>query len=727
LACAFQQTDPSNQLQNEIKQPEIARATNLSACEWLVIAISSAALFANTMNSKPLQSANDRSRWSTVWSLVHQGSFQIDDIDSQPNWRTIDKVRHNGHFYSTKPAILSTVTAAVYWVVHKTTGLNLFQETESTTRLILLIVNWLPMTIAFIVMGRLLLRCSESELVRILALSAFCFGSLVPSYATTLNNHSVAVVCLVFSLAFLFRVVIDARGSTTYERRGRETRAERGRGRETRAERERGRETRAERGRRTDFLWAGFWAALVPCNELPAALFGIAAFVLMLKASCRQTLRYFIPGALIPLVAYFVLNWMATGGWKPFYLYYGTEKYRYVFQGIPSYWMNPRGMDQSIDSPVVYFVHCVIGHHGIFSLSPIFLLLVCTLLRRQSWSAKPARVFIWLGFGLSVAVLGFYLTRTSNYNYGGNTFGLRWMLWLTPFWILGLVPALEWCVERRVRLAGVFVLLGISVFSSLSAARNPWGESWLFYQMKTAGWIDYSNPAPKFPFKRELHTWFSEIPQNDSVGVWVEFTSSGSASDTLGRRPDRLRLTDHGPQTKNGKLTREIEFKLTEGAGKTETIQLWFDTEAFYSGESVGQSIVAFESTGDHEWQQIYTLVRGIPTQRAYRPGVTRYVKTDLQDDYFTCQRAATQVTEDWHEQRNHRLIDLGAESTDRRRNVRKAIRTNTLGVRIRFRCDTWLCRDVPFGVVQFELSEFDARTGAPLSLRRFLLTDCSQ
>jgi hypothetical protein len=32
--------------------------------------------------------------------------------------------------------------------------------------------------------------------------------------------------------------------------------------------------------------------------------------------------------------------------------------------------------------------------------------------------------------------------------------------------------------------------------------------------------------------------------------------------------------------------------------------------------------------------------------------------------------------------QRNQRLIDLGAESADRRRKRRKTLRTNTLGVR---------------------------------------------
>lgn len=639
----------------------------LSAWEWLVVAIGSAALFANTVTSTPLKSANDRSRWSTVWALVHRGTYQIDEIDQQSDWRTIDKVRHDEHFYSSKPPILATVTAGVYWGVHHATGLDLYDDPVSTTRLVLLIVNWLPTSIAFIVMGRLLLRCSHNEFVRTLALAAFCLGSLVPSYATTLNNHSVAAVCLVFSLAYMFRIVVDRCAGDS--------------------------EKLSHEPRGSDYLWAGFWAALVPCNELPAALFGIAAFVSVLRVSRKQTLRWFIPGALIPLVAYFVLNGVATGGWKPFYLDYGTEKYRFVHEGIPSYWMNPRGLDQNLDSPIVYFMHCVVGHHGIFSLSPIFVLLFCSLKCRAECQTLPTRAVLWFCMGLSAVVLGFYLTRTSNYNYGGNSFGLRWMVWLTPFWILALVPALEWCVERRSRLVVTFLLLGVSVFSSLTASRNPWGESWLFYQMKTAGWIDYSDPAPTFPFTRQLHTWFSELPRGEKPGAWVEFTSSGSATDTLGRRLDNFRMTDKGEQTKQGKRTREIEFKFMPAAGAASTINLWFDIDAFYAGESVSKSVIAFEATSGQDWQQVYTLLRGIPTQRAYQPSLTRYLKTVLQNDYLTCQRAAAQVTEDWN------------------------------GQRIRFRSDTWLCKDVPFGVAQFEWSEHDSASGQQLSLQRYVIS----
>src|SRR6266704_3362502 len=46
----------------------------------------------------PIFSANDRSRWCTVWSLVERGTYQIDEIIKVRGWNTIDKGRHNDHF-----------------------------------------------------------------------------------------------------------------------------------------------------------------------------------------------------------------------------------------------------------------------------------------------------------------------------------------------------------------------------------------------------------------------------------------------------------------------------------------------------------------------------------------------------------------------------------------------------------------------------------------------------
>src|SRR4029078_6038752 len=44
--------------------------------------------------SRPLLSANDRSRWATTTSLVEQGTYAIDDIVAQGGWDTIDMVKH---------------------------------------------------------------------------------------------------------------------------------------------------------------------------------------------------------------------------------------------------------------------------------------------------------------------------------------------------------------------------------------------------------------------------------------------------------------------------------------------------------------------------------------------------------------------------------------------------------------------------------------------------------
>lgn len=632
----------------------------VTPAEWLVVALGAALLFAGILNARQLQSANDRSRWCTVWSLVERNTYVIDEIEGESGWTTIDKVLHEGHFYSTKPPLQSTAVAGVYWVVRQTLGLDLYKQTADTTRLILLIVNWLPTVIAFFVLARLLARSSDCQTARLIALATFCCGSLVTGYATTLNNHSVAAICLVFTLPPLIRIVNDGSRSGF------------------------------------DFAQVGFWAALVCCHELPAALLGIAVFALLVRASVPQTAKWFVPAALIPLVAYFVTNWMATGGWKPFYLYYGTGKYLYEVDGIPSYWHTPRGMDQSLDSPLTYLFHCVIGHHGIFSLSPIFLLSVVPVFQRQWLSGSRLRTAIVLGGGLSVAVLGFYLTRTANYNYGGNTFGLRWMLWLTPFWVLAMLPCLDRITRKRSGLILTLLLLGVSVYSSVSAARNPWSSSWLFQQMEQAGWIDYSDPPPQFPFDRDLHTWFSSLPEEGADTAWIEFTSAGSSVSVAGTRSDVLRLSSHGREEVGGRLLHRIGLQWNPGRDTARRADFLVDVAAFESGLPIDQQIPeSLVSESDFSRFELLTLLRGIPRDRAYRPATTRYIRSAVREKAFTCQRAATQ---DY----------LTQKST---------------GQKYRYRCESWLTDELPFGSAQFVVSEYDAKTGELLKNRRFTVS----
>ncbi len=417
----------------------------------LVLVTYLAAVFGAMCNARPLLSANDRSRWCTVWALVERGTYKIDEIDAKRKWRTIDKVFHEGHFYSSKPPLLATLVAGVYWCVKHTTGLTLLENTEAVTRIVLFLFNGLPMLVALVLLVRLAERYMNSDWGKLYFVVAASFGTMLTPFLMTLNNHVVATTSLVFAVYVAVRILVEN------ERRG------------------------------IYFALAGFWTAFVCCNELPAVMFGLVMFVLLCRADWKKTLVWYVPAALVPIAAFLFTNYLVTGGLKPFYAYFGTKKYLYP----GSYWRNPKGIDKGGDSPLVYLFHCTFGHHGIFSLSPIFLLSLAVWFRPQLVKRSSLSTFVWFGAGMLVWVLGFYLSRTANYNYGGNTSGLRWTYWVIPLLLISMMPALDaWASNRRFRLFALIVL-AVSVFSAFFPIANPWQQPWLFRLLQSAGWIHY--------------------------------------------------------------------------------------------------------------------------------------------------------------------------------------------------------------------------------------------
>ncbi len=433
----------------------------------LLIFVAGSILTFGVFNAHPLKSANDRSRWSTVWSLVERGTYQIDELYADKDWQTIDKVKHEGHFYSTKPPLFPTVLAGLYWTIKKVTGWELKVQKGAdvrVTRLMLVLVNLIPTIVALLVMAMIVERYARTTWARCFLLLTAGIGTLLTPFVVTLNNHTIGAYSVLFAVYPAMRIMIDG-----------------------------------ERKRRY-FLLSGFWAAIACCVELPAALFGVVLFVLLLRCSAKATLSFFVPMALVPLVGFFYTNYLATGGFKPFYMFYGTEKYEYVHQGKPSYWSDPKGLDKGGDSPAIYFLHCTVGHHGIFSLSPVFLLTLMSWLGLRRWRDHALKVVLWLGLVLTVTVFGFYMTRTANYNYGGNSIALRWMLWLIPLWLIAMIPTLDrWATCRSFQVIAVILLAG-SIFSAMYPLKNPWHplsnpwqHPWLFNVMEQAGWIDYSD------------------------------------------------------------------------------------------------------------------------------------------------------------------------------------------------------------------------------------------
>ncbi len=307
---------------------------------------------------------------------------------------------------------------------------------------------------------------------------------------------------------------------------------------------------------------------------------------------------------------------MATGDWKTFYAYYGTDKYRYIVDGVPSYWLHPSGLDANSERPYVYLLHCTFGHHGIFSLSPVFLLALVAWLVPAIARRSPLRDWVWLSAGLTVIVVGFYLTRTQNYNYGGNTAGLRWIFWLIPLWLVTCIPALDACAGGACfAIVSVARLLAVTTFSSWYPIDNPWQNPWLFRVMEQVGWIDYRHRPEEFT--RPVTTFFPLLPADASAHEWIDFESAAPSG-----QPTRLRLADQGTVAKEGHKFRQVAAIWNRGTSAERTEVFTIDAEKFLAGETRQNFLVDEAQTagdsGRHQ-EQAESFLQGLPTPRAYR------------------------------------------------------------------------------------------------------------
>jgi len=611
-----------------------------------IVAVAVALVVARLLVAEPLSSANDRSRWCTVYSLAHEGTYQIDNIRKQPGWDTIDLVKKDGHFFSTKPAILAWLTAQLYLVQLRLTGWSFSNHLEWVTRGLLLVINVIPMAIAWTLMARWCARFAATPLAAIVALLTVTLGSLLTPFLTTFNNHTVGASAVIFTLAAALPIALDGKRDAWR------------------------------------FFLAGFFAAWTICNELPALAFAGLLFLWLLRLSPRKTLVWGILGALLPMGLYLWTNYQATGSWQPFYASYGKDLYVFTHEGVPSYWSNPKGLDTNRDSWRAYLLHCTIGHHGWFSLTPIFLFSLLAWFP-GGLRLHPLRGVMRLGGAVSAIVFAFYMFQPEHYNYGGVSQALRWMLWVVPFWALALLPALDVFAQARWSRGPVLLALALSVFSAWYPANGPWTQPWLYSLMSRWGWIQYNDPPPELP--RKVTTWIqtlSSAPQRDA-DYWVEWertTADGTAA--------KLRLEDAGPATFQGRAVRGVRVIWDQDLPTERTQTLPLDPQALQRGLPVENVLVGMSSPST------LAFLQGLPEPRYYRASSVRYVKTPLQTDAFR-----TILIYSW--------CDVAVPGQNL---VRRHAR------------DVWTSDDIPFGVVQMEARVLETDNPQPTARERWTL-----
>ena len=498
----------------------------------------------NAKGDSPFFSANDRSRWCTIRALGDDGVYEIDDViraGQAIRWDTIDKVRHVGpdgkmSFYSSKPTLLPTILAGVYNGLKLLTERNLEDDTLFSVRAMLLLVNGLPWALYLFFMAKMINSVPVRDWARYYVLACAGFGTYLSTFANTLTNHLPAAVsvmialylvsviwsrentnwiryfacgffasfaasnelpalsflalvglfCLIKSpaktiLAFFPAVVLVAVGffGSNYLAHG---------------------SFLPPYAHRCDghiiATVTGDFTEQLNRNRLPKEIRETAERSFELKIpvveqgawpnSPENERRWVVRDDLTQAQFSIVSSKNELGGESKFGIHAWDNWYDYP----GSYWLNSNlenksDVDRGEESPELYAFHWLFGHHGIFSLTPVWLFsfagMIALLLGVKIAGRYPMRWLGLMGVLITGVVLAFYMTRPSiDRNYGGVTSALRWMFWLAPIWLVSMLPVVDWLAKTKLGRALCFFLLAISTISAFYAMNDPWVHPWLY-------------------------------------------------------------------------------------------------------------------------------------------------------------------------------------------------------------------------------------------------------
>jgi hypothetical protein len=207
--------------------------------------------------------------------------------------------------------------------------------------------------------------------------------------------------------------------------------------------------------------------------------------LLLLWRAPRPTLVAYLPTFLIVAAAFFATNWLAHDSLAPPYAH--KEWYDYP----ESYWNNRQGIDEGEPLRATYALNVLVGHHGIFSLTPIWILSVWGTAAWLLSSDRSRRELAALVGAIAVVCLAFYIGFLPQHerNYGGMTSGFRWMFWCAPLWLVVMIPAADRLARSTIGQAIAAVLLSFSVLSASYPTWNPWTHPWLYNWMHWCGLV----------------------------------------------------------------------------------------------------------------------------------------------------------------------------------------------------------------------------------------------
>lgn len=504
-------------------------------------------------------SANDRSRWATIASLVEHRTYSIDTQEAitVPNpiskkayrpWFTIDKVQHVGsdgklHFYSSKPPLFPTMVAGVYAVAKFVLGMTLTEQPMYMTRIMLALIN-LPLLALFLFATcECVNRVCRSDWAARLSVLCVCFATMMIPFSISLNNHLPAAAATA-AVMWIYLLAAERLDQSRRDQADGVTPKE-----------------------VSPWLWfaAGLSAAFAAANELPA-LSMMAFWGLLFLFLSRKSVLPFAAGIAVVAIGFFGTNWTAHQSWRPPYAHRGvgdaigelesaatapdqqsvdTFRQMLIDAGLetsagetslkpsdePNRWVlsvgevpyavintnagsademrtyklahwddwyeypgthwkpeNLKSVDKGEPSRLVYFAHMTIGHHGVFSLTPIWILVPIGLVYGLGFGPSDHRRLMLAILVATCVCVAFYIARPEiDRNYGGVSVCFRWLLWFAPLWLLAIAPVIDRMADSRRLRAALKIMLALSVFSVSTALSSPWQHPWLYQYWRFLG------------------------------------------------------------------------------------------------------------------------------------------------------------------------------------------------------------------------------------------------
>lgn len=454
------------------------------------------------------------------------------------------------HYYSSKPTLLTTIVAGAYWVVHEATGLRLSEHPIYVPRLLLLLIN-VPLLALFLVTITMSIEFSSAaDWAKRVAVIASCFATMLTPFAISLNNHlfaaaatsltlylylrasekiydsfagstyrptfaswaiagasaAFAVACelpalsmfvmwaVLFALlsrnsvvSFLAGAAVVTAGifgtnywahqtwSTPYAHRG-------------------------DGSVVTDLSWQsgdidavdGQWKTTLEKElrqlELFAKADSIALRRLGQQSPAFEVLAEFNEAGRLEQQQWKVRQKQTADSQSSWELVQWNDWYDYP----GSYWRTGKraGVDRGESNRVIYALQATVGHYGLFSLTPLWLLVPFGLVHRISSGPRDRRYLAAAILISSAVCFLFYVARPEiDRNYGGVSICFRWMLWFVPLWIYAILTELDRYSESRGGRLFVIVLMAASVFSIATSLDTPWQSPWLYRFATFLHWI----------------------------------------------------------------------------------------------------------------------------------------------------------------------------------------------------------------------------------------------